>query len=52
VVELAQGFAPARCTSAAQCFSLTRDARESVRLMMEYLRRPDLLDRERTALWR
>jgi hypothetical protein len=52
VVGLAQGFAPARCTSAEQCFGLTRDARESVRLMMEYLRRPELLDLERTALWR
>lgn len=52
VVELAQGFAPVRCSSAAQCFSLTRDARESVLLMIEYLRRPELLDRERTALWR
>jgi hypothetical protein len=52
VVELAQRFAPVRCSSAAQCFSLTRDARDSVRLMMEYLRRPELLDRERTALWR
>ena len=52
VAELAQGFAPVRCTSAEQCFGLTRDARDSVRLMMEYLRRPELLDRERTALWR
>jgi hypothetical protein len=52
IVELAQQFAPARCTSAEQCFTLTRDARESVRLMMEYLRRPGLLDQERTALWR
>jgi hypothetical protein len=52
VVELARQFAPARCTSAEQCFGLTRDARESVRLMMEYLRRPELLDQDRTALWR
>ena len=52
VVELARQFAPVRCSSAAQCFSLTRDARESVLLMMEYLRRPELLDRERTAPWR
>jgi hypothetical protein len=52
VVELAQRFAPVRCGSAEQCFSLTRDARDSVLLMMEYLRRPELLDRERTAFWR
>jgi hypothetical protein len=30
---------------------LTRDARESVRLMMEYLRRPDLLDRSWVSPW-
>ena len=52
VVELARQYAPARCTSAGQCFGLTRDARESVRLMMEYLRRPGLLDQDRAALWR
>jgi hypothetical protein len=52
VVGLAQGLAAIRCTSAEQCYALTRDARPSVQLMMEYLRRPDLLDQERTALWR
>ena len=52
VVELAQQSGPARCSSAAQCFSLTRDARDSVQLMIEYLQRPELLDHERTALWR
>jgi hypothetical protein len=52
VVELARQFAPVCCSSAAQCFSLTRDARESVLLMIEYLQRPELLDQERTALWR
>ena len=52
VVELAQRFAPDRCSSTAQCFSLTRDARESVLLMIEYLQQPELLDRERTAPWR
>jgi hypothetical protein len=52
VVGLAQQFAPARCGSAAQCFALTRDARESVQLMVEYLQRPDLLDLEWTAPWR
>lgn len=52
VVDLARQFAPERCGSAEQCFALTRDARESVQLMIEYLARPDLLDLERTALWR
>jgi hypothetical protein len=31
---------------------ISRDAAESVRLMVEYLRRPDLLDEERVAPWR
>jgi hypothetical protein len=51
VVEVARRFAPDRCTSAAQCYGLTRDARESVRLMISYLRRPDLLDAEWVAPW-
>jgi hypothetical protein len=51
VVELAQRVGPDRCTSAAQCYALTRDARESVRVMISYLRRPDLLDTDRVALW-
>ena len=51
VVELARRVGPDRCTSAAQCYSLTRDARESVRLMISYLRRPDLLDAGRVAPW-
>lgn len=52
VAEVAQRFGPARCTSTAQCFALTRDAIGSVRLMMEYLSRPELLDQNRTAPWR
>jgi hypothetical protein len=30
---------------------LTRDALDSVQLMIEYLRRPDLLDADRVAPW-
>ncbi len=37
--------------SAAECFALTRDAQESVQLMIEYLRRPDLLDADRVSPW-
>jgi len=48
---MAQRFAPDRCGSASQCFALTRDARESVALMIEYLRRPDLLDLGWVAPW-
>ena len=51
IVTLAREFAPDRCRSAQECFQLTRDARESVRLMMEYLRRPDLLDRSWVSPW-
>jgi hypothetical protein len=52
VVTLARQVAPERCGSAAECYRLTRDARESVQLMIEYLRRPDLLNEDRVALWR
>jgi hypothetical protein len=51
LVAQAQRFAPERCGSAGECFRLTRDARNSVRLMVENLTRPDLLDTERTAAW-
>ena len=52
IVSLARQLGPDRCRSAAQCYELTRDAAESVRLMLEYLRRPDLLDEQRVAPWR
>jgi hypothetical protein len=51
VVTLARELGPDRCRSAAECFALTRDARESVQLMIEYLRRPDLLDTDWAAPW-
>jgi hypothetical protein len=51
IVTLAQGLGPARCRSAPECFALTRDVRESVQLMIEYLRRPDLLDAGWVAPW-
>jgi hypothetical protein len=51
VVAMAQRFAPDRCRSAAECYALTRDTQEAVQLMVEYLRRPDLLDHEWTAPW-
>jgi hypothetical protein len=52
IVTLARQFAPDRCRSASECFQLTRDVRESVQLMIEYLRRPDLLDADWVAPWR
>jgi hypothetical protein len=51
IVTLARELGPDRCHSASECFALTRDARESVQLMIEYLRRPDLLDVDRVAPW-
>jgi hypothetical protein len=51
VVALARALGPDRCRSAGQCYELTRDAADSVRLMITYLRRPDLLDKERLAPW-
>ena len=52
VVAMARQFAPERCDSSAGCFALTRDARESVQLMLASLARPDLLAEDRAALWR
>jgi hypothetical protein len=52
VVTLARQVGPDRCSSAAKCFALTRDARKSVQLMLEYLRRPHLLDQRWVAPWR
>ena len=51
IVALARELGPDRCRSAAECFALTRDVRESVLLMIEYLRRPDLLDVAWVAPW-
>lgn len=52
IVALARQFAPDRCHSASECFELTRDVRQSVQLMIEYLRRPDLLDTDWVKPWR
>jgi hypothetical protein len=51
IVTMARQFSPDRCGSAAECFALTRDAGESVRLMISYLRRPDLLDTDWVRPW-
>lgn len=52
VVSVAQQFGPDRCTSAKQCYGLTRDVREAVHVMLTELQRPDLLDEDRVAPWR
>jgi hypothetical protein len=52
VVTLARQVSPERCHSAAECFQLTRDARESVRLMIGTVRQRDRLDAEWVKPWR
>jgi len=52
IVMLAKTLGPDQCASAAQCYALTRDAREAVQIMMATLRQPDRLDQEWTAPWR
>jgi len=52
IVALARRLGPQTCRSAAQCYALTRDALDSVQLMIEYLQRPDLLDVAWVAPWR
>jgi hypothetical protein len=51
VVASAQLFDPKLCRSAAQCYQLTRDVRGTVRLMIKYLERPDLLDAAWVEPW-
>ena len=51
IVTLARQFSPRRCGSAAECFRMTRDAREAVQLMIDGLERPDLLDVARVSPW-
>lgn len=51
IVTLARELGPERCRSASECYALTRDVRESVQLMIGYLRRPDLLDVDWAAPW-
>jgi hypothetical protein len=51
VVDLARQFSPAVCGSAAECFRLTRDVRDAVRLMADGLRAPGLLNAGWVAPW-
>jgi hypothetical protein len=51
MVSLASGFAPDRCSSAAECFERTRDVREAVQLMISGLHHPELLDTGWVAPW-
>jgi len=51
VVATARQFGPAQCRSAAECFQLTRDVQDAVRLMIATLRAPERLDQDRAAPW-
>lgn len=51
VVATARLFEPARCGSAAECFRLTRDVRDTVRLMIATLANPGLLDTPWVSAW-
>jgi hypothetical protein len=51
VVATARQFAASTCASAAECYQLTRDVRDTVRLMIATLRNPDLLDTGWVAPW-
>jgi hypothetical protein len=51
VVATAQQFEASRCTSAADCYQLTRDVRDTVRLMIATLRDPGLLDTAWVSPW-
>lgn len=51
VVALARRFSPAGCGSAAECYRLTRDARDAVRLMIRDLQLPGQLDAAFVAPW-
>ena len=52
IVTLARQVSPELCHSAAECFRLTRDARESVQLMIGTVRQRDRLDTEWIRPWR
>jgi hypothetical protein len=51
VVATARQFEASRCASAADCHQLTRDVRDTVRLMIATLRNPDLLDTGWVSPW-
>jgi hypothetical protein len=51
VVATARQFEASVCTSAADCYQLTRDVRDTVRLMIATLRDPSLLDTVWVSPW-
>jgi hypothetical protein len=51
IVDTARSLAPAECRSRDQCFRSTRDVAGTVRIMVDNLADPGLLDRAATAAW-
>jgi hypothetical protein len=51
IVAAARSLGPDTCRSAMQCFQLTQDVRNTVRLMIDYLERPELLDAAWVRPW-
>jgi hypothetical protein len=51
IVATARSRAGSECRSKEQCHEWTRDATYAIRLMVDGLERPDLLDRDRVSPW-
>jgi hypothetical protein len=51
IVAAARRRAGSECDSKLRCHEWTRDATSAVRLMVDDLERPDLLDRDRVSPW-
>jgi hypothetical protein len=51
ILDTARTFAPTECHSRDQCFRMTRDVTETVRIMVDNLADPALLDPVAVGLW-
>jgi hypothetical protein len=51
IVGTARTLAPTECRSRDQCFRMTHDVADTVRIMVANLAEPDLLDLELVRLW-
>jgi hypothetical protein len=51
ILDTARTLAPTQCRSRDQCFSMTRDVTETVRIMVDNLADPALLDPAAVRLW-
>lgn len=51
IIDTARTFAPTECRSRNQCFRMTRDVTDTVRIMVNNLADPALLDPAAVRLW-